>query len=355
MEKELEINNRKLSPAEQENLRLRIIRTAKKNLRPNGKINVKMTAEICECSKGHVSGTWKKYLGGGVPAVRAVAMGRPANSGKLTPEQQKRVQKAIVDKCPQQLKLKGFLWDRERVRELVRCLFGVKLTVQSMGTYLRKWGFSAQRPAKRNYKQNPAEIREWLDKEYPAIKEQAKRENAEIAWGDETGCQNESNCVKGYAPIGQTPVLPVGNPKLRINMISAITNQGKLRFMFFKENMNAKIFIQFMGRLIKDSSRKVLLVVDNLPSHHATIVTEWLEWRKEWIEVFYLPPYAPEYNPDEYLNGNLKREMAKKGYSASVGEIESKARGTMKKFQKSPEHVAKFFHEKHVRYANGCA
>jgi transposase len=247
--------------------------------------------------------------------------------------------------------MKGFLWDRERVCELVYRLYKVKLTVQATGKYLKKWGFSSQRPVKRNYKQNPVEIQKWLDEEYPAIKERAKAENAEIAWGDETGCQNESNYIKGYAPIGKTPVLPVGSEHIRVNMISAITNQGKVRFMFYREKMNGKMLIKFMRRLIKDSKRKIFLILDNLKAHHAKIVTAWLEKHKDEIEVFYLPSYAPEYNPDEYLNGNLKRDMAKKGYSVSEDEVESKARGTMKKFQLDPVHVIRFFQAEHVLYA----
>jgi transposase len=351
MEKELEVDNLKISAKEQEALRLRIIRTAKKNLKPNGKVNTTKVAEICECSKGHVSGTWKKYLEGGIGAVKAVAMGRPKNSGRLTCEQQLETKKLIVDKCPEQLKLKGFLWDRERVCALVYRRFKVKLTVQAMGEYLKKWGFSAQRPVKRNHKQNPIEVEKWLKEEYPAIKERARKENAEIAWGDETCCQNESNYVKGYAPSGQTPTLPVGNEHFRVSMISAITNQGKLRFMLYRGGMNAERLITFMGRLIKEASRKIFLILDNLKSHHAKLVSEWLKTHKDEIEVFFLPPYSPEYNPDEYLNGNLKRELAKKGYAKTVDELESKARGTMKSFQRDTAHVASFFMAKYVSYA----
>jgi transposase len=351
MENELKIDNHKMSPKEQESLRKRIIRTAKKNLKPNGKVAVDTVAEICECSTSHVSHTWKKYLNGGVLAIQAAKKGRPKNSGSLTLEQQTEIRKLIVDKCPEQLKLKGFLWDRQRVCELVRRMFKVKLTVQGMGKYLKKWGFSAQRPIKRSYKQNPVEIEKWLKEEYPAIKERAKAENAEIAWGDETCCQNESNYVKGYAPIGQTPVLPVGNEHFRISMISAITNQGKLRFMFYKGGMNAKRLIEFLRRLIKEASRKIFLILNNLKSHHAKLVSEWLEAHKEQIEVFFLPPYSPEYNPDEYLNGNLKRELAKKGYAESAEALESKARGSMRVFQNNPSHVANFFKAPCVIYA----
>jgi transposase len=348
---ELEVNNLKLSGDEQENLRKKIIRKAKKNLKPNGNPDVKKVSEICECSASHVYGVWKKYLNGGVSAIKSVKTGRPKNSGRLTLEQQQKVQKNHVDKCPNQLKLQGFLWNRSNIQGLIKQLFGVELTLQAISQYLKKWGFTPQRPIKRSYKQNPAEIKAWLEVDYPKIKERAKAENAEISWCDETGCQNESNYIKGYAPKGKTPVLPVGNEHLKVNMISAITNQGKLRFMFYREKMDGTMFIKFLWRLVKDSERKIFLIIDNLKAHHAKIVTDWLEKHKAEIEVFYLPPYAPEYNPDERLNGNLKRELVKKGYSVNENEIESKARSTMESFQNNPAHVASFFKDKSVQYA----
>ena len=351
MEKELEINNYKLGADGEERLRLRIVRIAKKNLKPNGKPDTNKVSEICECSARHVRGTWQKYLEGGVSELKAKRRGRKTNSGALTIEMQNKVQKILVDKNPNQMKLLGFLWNRSNIQGLIKQLFKITLTPQAISNYLKKWGFTPQRPIKRSYKQNPDEIKKWLEVEYPEIKARAKAENAEINWGDETGCQNESNYLKGYAPKGKTPVLPVGNEHLRVNMISAITNQGKLRFMFYRDKMNGKMLIKFMRRLIKDSERKIFFIVDNLKAHHAKIVTAWVEKHADEIEVFYLPNYAPEYNPDERLNGNLKRELAEKGYSKNENEIESKARGTMKFFQKNPERVASFFQDESVKYA----
>jgi transposase len=351
MEKELEVNNLKLSTAEQETLRKKIIRIAKKNLKPNGKPNAKVVSEICECSVSHVRGTWRKYQDGGVSAIKTTKMGRPSNSGALTSEQQQTIQKCLIDKDPNQLKLPGYLWNRSNIQGLIKHLFKIELTLQAISIYLKRWGFTPQRPIKKSYKQNPEVIKTWLNEEYPEIKKRAKEENAEIHWGDETGCQNESNYIKGYAPRGKTPVLPVGNEKIKVNMISSITNQGKLRFMFYREKMNGKMLIKFMRRLIKDSSRKIFLILDNLKPHHSIVVQEWLREHKEQIEVFYLPSYAPQYNPDEYLNGNLKREMAERGYSKNEDEIESKARGIMKTFQRNPDHVASFFHAPNANYA----
>jgi transposase len=345
MEKELAINNLKLSADEQENLRKRIVRMMRKH-NETGKV-----AEICECSVRHVQSTWKKYLEGGTASIKIAKKGRKINSGALSEAQQCEIQKLIVDKCPEQIKLPGFLWDRSNVAALIKQKYKIKLTVQAVGKYLKKWGFTPQRPVKSNYRQKPEAVRRWLEEEYPKVKERAKKEKAEIAWGDETGVQNECNYVKGYAPKGKTPVMPFGEEKLRVNMISAITNQGKLRYMFYRDSMTQQRFIEFMSRLIKDEDKKVFFIVDNLKVHHGKLVQAWLSKHKPHIEVFYLPSYSPEYNPDEYLNGNLKRNMAKRGFSKTAGELESKARSTMKKLQVDKTHIINFFKADKVKYA----
>ena len=138
MEKELIVDNKKLSLSEQKNLRLKIIRVAKKNLKPNGRPIVKKVSEICECSERHVRGTWGKYQDDGVTAIKSVKMGRPQNSGKLTEQQQKEIQNLIVDKCPNQIKFKGFLWDRENVRKLIKQKYNIDVTVQAISDYMKK-------------------------------------------------------------------------------------------------------------------------------------------------------------------------------------------------------------------------
>ena len=346
MENELAIDIRKLSPKGQEELRKKIVRQMKKHG------NTKAVAEICECSLRHVQSTWKKYREGGVPAIRLVRMGRPERSGrKLTPEQEKQIIRLITDKDPNQLKLKGFLWDRKLVSELVKRQCGVKMPLSTTGYYLARWGFTAQRPKKKDYRQNAKEVSAWLEDEYPAIAEKAREERAEIFWVDETGVANTGNYVRGYAPKGRTPTLPVASVHIRVNMISAITNQGKLRFHFYKGKMNQQLYMDFLARLIKSSGRKVYAIADNLKVHHGLILQDWAEQNKDKISLFYLPSYAPELNPDEYLNNNLKREMAKKGYSKNEKVLKSKALNTMRSFQSSNSRVADFFENENVRYA----
>jgi hypothetical protein len=181
-----------------------------------------------------------------------------------------------------------------------------------LGYYLQRWGFSVQRPVKRANKQDEKQIDAWLNEEFPGISERAKAENAEVFFGDETGIQNTANYAKGYAPIGKKPIVRVESKKMKINMLSAVSKRGKLRFVLYKDNMNADKLVDFMRRLVKDTDKKVFLILDNLRVHHSKKVTAWLAEHKSGIEVFYLPPYASEYNPDALLNSDLKRGVGNK-------------------------------------------
>lgn len=224
----------------------------------------------------------------------------------LSLEQEKMIQKLIVDKSPDQLKFSYALWTRKAVMEVIEQETGMKLAIRTVGKYLSLWGFTPQKPLKKAYEQNPKKVSEWLEEEYPAIKAQAKEGDGEIYWGDETGIRNNAQHERGYAPKGQTPVVRLNAKRESTNMVSATNNQGKIRFHVYDSTMNADVLIDFMKRLIKDADRKVFLILDNLRVHHAKVVREWLEGHHELVEVFYLPSYSPELNPDEYLNCDLK-------------------------------------------------
>ena len=154
-----------------------------------------------------------------------------------------------------------------------------------------------------------------------------------------------------YAPIGKTPVVRTEAKHIKINMLSAVSNRGKLRFVLCKDNMNANKLIDFMRRLVSGSKRKVYLVLDNLRVHHAKRVTAWLEKHKDEIEVLYLPPYAPEYNPDELLNSDLKRGIGKRPSPRSGKELEHNARSRLKSLQLHPNKIKGLFGSKTTSYA----
>ena len=337
---------RTLKPDVQHELRTQVIRLREKGIKN------KDIAEIVGISQTHASTIWTTYKTGGKGAIAKKKRGRrQGECRKLTVEQEKEIQKIIIEKTPDQLKFPYALWTRQAIHDLIKRRYKIEIPLRTLTDYLRRWGFSCQKPAKRAYEQKPAEVKRWLDEEYPAIVEQAKKEKAEIYWGDETGIENTEYQARGFSPKGKTPVVLLNAKKERINMISAISNIGTARFMFYSDTMNAVKLITFMKRLIKDAGRKVYLILDNLRIHHSNKVKQWLEENKEHILVFFLPPYSPELNPDEYLNGDLKRHIRSGSPTRDRKGLEKKARGYMMKIQRRPLHIKSYFSNKNVNYA----
>ena len=278
--------------------------------------------------------------------------GRSAGAGRrLTPKQEERVQRWICNRCPNQLRLPFALWTLRAVQELIRQQLGIRLPKSTTALYLSRWGFTSQRPKKRAYERNDAAVKRWLEVDYPQIARRAKREGAEICWGDETGLRSDQTRHRGYAPKGQTPVIGIPARRTSLSVLSAITNQGKVRFMVFKGALKPATLMSFMRRLIRDAPRKIFLILDNLGVHKAAKVRRWLELRAAKIEVFFLPPYSPELNPDEYLNSDLKRSVYTDIPAADQKALHRQALGHLRRIQKSPTRVASYFAHPAIRYA----
>lgn len=269
----------------------------------------------------------------------------------LSPKQEKLVQKMIIDTMPDQLKLPYSLWTRKAVKELVERELGVVMAINTMGDYLRSWGFSPQKPKKKAYEQNDRAVAKWLEEEYPAIKEKAKQEKADIHWGDETGVRNNSQHGRSYAPKGRTPVKKSMAKRFSVNMISTVTNRGKVAFMIYSGSMNADRLIEFMKQLIKNRHNKTFLILDNLRVHHSKVVKNWEEKNKSKIELFYLPSYSPEKNPDEYLNCDLKYGLSEKPAPKNQKQLQNNVENHMKMLQKNEQRVKKYFNHKDIKYA----
>jgi transposase len=212
-------------------------------------------------------------------------------------------------------------------------------------------GICPEEPVKSAQEQKWEVVARWLTVEYPQIVKKAKKEKAKIYWGDETGIQNEANRMLGYAPRGTAPVLKIPAKKEHVSMISAITNEGKIRFMIYRESLTADHLIIFMKRLIKDTRRKVYLILDNLRTHHSKRVSLWLEAKKDEIEVFYLPAYSPELNPDEYLNNGLKQKVHSDTQAKTTKDLKHKTESFMRTLLRRPHQVMKYFEHPAVAYA----
>jgi len=340
------IDARKLKTDAQQLLRNQVIRLHKAG---------KTYKEISKIVGIHLSTAckfYKAYERGGCSAVKIKKRGRQKGSGRtLSPEQEKELKKAITDKTPDQLKFPFALWTRAAVQQLVKQLFGIQMPIRTVGEYLSRWGFTPQKPLRRAYEQNPKLVQKWLDEEFPAIAAKAKKEEAEIHWGDETGLRNDSQHGRSYAPKGKTPAIRLSAKRERINLISSITNQGKVRFMIYNKTMNAQVFIKFCRRLIKDSDKKIYLILDNLRVHHSHVVKDWVQEHKDEIDLFFLPSYSPELNPDEYLNCDLKAGVHSGDPARSKPQLKSKAVSHLRMLQKSPKRVAKYFKHPKIAYA----
>lgn len=171
-----------------------------------------------------------------------------------------------------------------------------------------------------------------------------------IYWGDETGIDNCSNCERGFAPKGQPPILPVETKREGLNMFSALSRQGDIRFMLYEDSMNQQRLIQFMERLVRTSNRKVFLILDNLKVHHGKKATAWLDRHRDKIKLFFLPPYAPESNPDEYLNHALKLSVHSGDLPRTKCDIRHKTASFMRTLQHSPDKVSAFFQHNQISY-----
>jgi transposase len=340
------IDARTLNQQTQYELRKQVVRLREKGL------SNQAISEIVGLSKSHVSTIGKKYERGGLDAIKPGLRGRRHGAQReLTAEQEVGIQKLLVDKTPDQLKLSFALWTREAVRLAIKQIYGQDLPLRTISDYLKRWGFTPQKPTKRAYEQNPKLVAQWHETVYPEIQALAKQEKAEIHWGDETGIQNDAYNARGFAPKGKTPVVRINATKSRVNMISSITNRGKVRFMLYKENMTSQVLIRFMSRLVKGADRKVFLILDNLRVHHSKLVKAWLEEHEEEIAVFYLPSYSPELNPDEYLNGDLKHCIRSGLPARTVKALTKKTRSFMRKLQNRPKHVSNYFKHPKIAYA----
>ena len=337
---------RSLPAAAQEEKRRLAIR-----LRQEGRTFADIGASV-GVHRATVLGWWKRFEAGGLAALTAQRRGRrPGTHRRLTAAQERTMQRLIADRTPDQLRLPFALWTRAAIGELLHRRCSVRLPVRTIGHYLKRWGFTPQKPLKRAYEQRPEAIEHWLTHEYPAIAARARREGAEIHWGDETSLSTSDPRGRGFAPRGQTPVLTVVSQRKSVSFLSTITNQGKVRFMVLPGPLSAPILIRFLRCLLRDTGRKVFLILDNLNVHKAAKVRAWVRAHRDALAVFYLPPYAPELNPDEYLNGDLKLGVAARAPARTQPELTSAARSHLRTLQRRPDRVRRFFEHPRVTYA----
>jgi transposase len=337
-------DTRRLSPQAQEALRVRVVQAIRGGMRKS------QAAVVFGVSRTSIDAWLDRVSQSGVRALRSKKRGRRPGT-RLAGHQAATVVRLILDRCPDQLKLPFVLWTREAVCHLLARRFQVKVSVWTAGRYLKAWGLTPQKPLRRAYEQDPAAVQRWLRHEYPAIRAAAKREKAEIHWGDQMGLRSDHQAGTTYGRRGQTPVVPATGQRFGCNLMSTLTNRGVLSFMVFRGRFTAKVCIQFMRRLMRQRKRKLFLILDRHPVHRSAAVQRWLREYAERLRLYFLPGYSPELNPDEYLNHDVKANAVGRTRPATPAEMVHLVRGYLRIKQARPALVQSYFDHPDVQYA----
>ena len=338
-------DTRRLSPAGQEDLRRRVVKAVVER-----GLSKSAAAQTFGVSRTSVHYWVEQFQNRGARGLTSKPRGRPRGLC-LKGHQAATIVRLISDRCPDQLKLPFALWTREAVGQLISERYGVQLSVSTVGRYLRRWGFTPQKPLRRAYERDPEKVKKWLDEEYPAIRRQAKREKAEILWGDEMGLRSDHQTGTSCGRRGKTPTIPGTGQRFSCNMISTVTNQGRLTFMVFKKRFTTDVMLQFLRRLVRQAKRKVFLIVDGHPVHRSRKVKRWVEEHKQQIRLVQLPGYSPDLNPDELLNQDVKSNALGRRRPSNQTEMISDVRSYLRSTQRQPAVVKNYFQHETVQYA----
>lgn len=337
---------RGLSPEVLEALRLRAIHAVEEL-----GLAQKQVAQILGVSAEVVNRWCAAYRQAGVEALEARPQGRPLGVGRaLSEEQGEAIQQTLRTGTPQDCGLGWPCWSRAAVAALIEQRYGVSLTVQAVGIYLKRWGFTPQKPARQAREQDPDEVDEFIHHTLPVLVERARREGAEVQFSDEVGVRVGDQIGASYAPQGQTPIIPVPKTHIAQNVISSVSAEGEVRYALFSGAFNAEVFIGFLAHLIEHSERKIYLVIDRHPVHKAARVEQWLTEHQERIELVWLPPYAPECNPDEFFNNDLKQQLQRTSLPASQSQLKATLRNLLDHIAQFPERVKGYFKQAGIQF-----
>jgi transposase len=289
------------------------------------------------------------YRAGGWHALRAKPLiGRPK---KISGRQMKWIYNTVTLKNPMQYKFEFALWTRGMIRTLINERFGIKLSLPSVGRLLAQLGLTCQKPLMRAFQQNPALVEKWLREEYPLIRARAKRIGADVFFGDEAGVRSDSHSGKTWAPKGKTPIIRTTGARFGFNMISAVSPKGQMRFMVVTGRVAAQQFCEFLRRLVLKAKRPIFLILDGHPVHRSVRVKTLAESIKEKLQLFYLPPYSPELNPDEHVWNDLKNNAIGRMLVSGPDDMRRKVVSHLKFLQRNPVLIQSFFQAPETKYA----
>lgn len=205
----------------------------------------------------------------------------------LSKKREIKIKTLVETSTPDKLGLGAALWTRRVIQKLIQKRSKLDLHLNTVSSYLKRWGFTPQRPGKVAHEQDEKVVKKWIKDVYSKIVIRAKKESAEIHFGDETGVSLNTYYGRTFAPIGKTPNIKLPAVKSHVSVISSMSNMGLFKFMIYKGGLNNELFIIFLERLIKDSPKKIFLILDNLSVHKSKAVRAWEEQHKDKLELFF--------------------------------------------------------------------
>ena len=274
----------------------------------------------------------------------------PGPVRKLTPKQEAQVVRWMVGKDPRQFGFEFGLWTRKIVQTMIQDRYEVALTLPSVGHLLTRLGITPQKPLRRAYERDEAAVAEWRDKRYPELRESAKQRNGDIFFLDEAGVRSDSPLGRSYGLRGRTPIVKTSGKRQKINAISAVSPKGGFWFKVYSGTVNAAVFIQFLKDFMKGRRNPVLLVVDGLPAHKANSVREYVKSTGGKLELHFLPTYAPDLNPDEFVWNYLKQNGTSKTPLRKNESLKARVHADLTAIKQDPPLVRSFFKAKSVSY-----
>jgi len=285
---------------------------------------------------------------GGEAALKARKA--PGRKPKLTAKQKQQVRRWICGKDPRQYAFDFGLWTREIVAELIEEKFRIHLSISSVGRLLAELEITPQKPLRRAYERDPKAIEKWIHEEYPRLKKRAKKRGAEIFFLDEAGIRSDAPLERTWGAKGQTPVVRTSGQRQSVNAISAVTMRGGFWYSVYTGRLNARRFITFLKQFLRGRRRPIFLVIDRLPAHRAVCVARYVQSLKGRLELHFLPGYAPELNPDEFVWNHIRQHGTSKTPLKKNESLYTRMDSDLKALKHSPRMVRSFFHASSVAY-----
>ncbi len=275
--------------------------------------------------------------------------GRPRS---LTPAEEQEVFRWVVGGDPRQLGLDFGLWTRKIIAEQIHERLSVRMSITSVGELLHRLGLSPQKPLRRAYERDEKAIKAWVSRTYPKLKKQAKREGKEIFWLDEAGVRSDDPLQRTWGLRGKTPIVQTSSQRQSLNIITALSNTGGFWYMTYAGKFDADIFISCLSDFMRHRKRPVMIIMDGHPVHKSRKVKEYVQSLCGKLEIQFLPPYAPEHNPDEYVYQYVKKEGVTKKPLKKGESLKLRVITDLEKIKSNKKLIISFFNASHVTFAS---